>query len=38
MRLPPLSALLAFDAVTRHGRFTRAAKELKPVNVTLIAR
>jgi LysR family transcriptional regulator, glycine cleavage system transcriptional activator len=28
MRLPPLSALRAFDASVRHGSFTRAAAEL----------
>lgn len=27
-RLPPFAPLLAFDAVTRHGSFTRAAAEL----------
>ena len=27
-RLPPLNALRAFDAASRHGSFTRAAKEL----------
>jgi LysR family glycine cleavage system transcriptional activator len=27
-RLPPLNALLAFDAAARHGNFTRAAEEL----------
>ena len=27
-RLPPLNALMAFDAAARHGNFTRAAREL----------
>ncbi|WP_094194291.1 LysR family transcriptional regulator [Bradyrhizobium viridifuturi] len=27
-RLPPFAPLVAFDAVTRHGSFTRAAAEL----------